>query len=675
MAKIIYKSIIPVALTVGLATIINGSSTYAETAELNQSGRMPEQKTEFSTSAPQEVTQSSIASVQVSTWAEFRNAYNNANVTKIILLNDISFPTVPSLNDRRTSIEIDGGGHTIHQRLGHSLPVNAPTRQGYTPVFHLHNVHLGVVGTTGAAGLDVGGSFSFIQGAGTSTAHVNRWQFRIGNLSTDPRIARVVRAYQAEITLYGNLDIDTRAENFYAGSIIIEDDTVYRGNINFRNYSLIWFPEASQSGTTGAAREFTIGNNAEVTFTKTRGTGSLFPAIFDQWQTITLGENSQLNIDFEGPAFAFSRNNSTFNAMPNSIVNLTRRTNGPVLTYFSELGRLPNNSSFIVESGAELFISGTANGTLTGLINMDTGLGARNHSFVLNNLKSFELINHGTAPVIRNGKTSRVEIIDTDISLWRLGADLNAPADGGTFYQVERFSAFRNQVSLSLNEIITSTDPLLQSTFGSTQQHRKISGSSSEEPNLDARIFELDLDEFEGIIDQDEETITFRIPEHLITGGVFRGEITALNADSNILSFWIDGSYSSLTLGDVVSIRTGNEVLVAGSEIRYSIVIEPILTERGLISRLIIDEFAGEIDHNAATITFRIPADRLNNGNLQGVITKFNAGIEDTIFFFTDWQEQPRRQGEEITIVNDGFGFGFLYVAGGTIYTIIIEIL
>jgi len=655
MAKIIYKSIIPVALTVGLTTIIINSSTYAETVELN----------EF----PQEIAQTLIAPVHVSTWAEFRSAYNNANVTKIILLNDISFPTAPSLNDRRTSIEIDGGGHTIHQRLGHSLPVNAP-RQGYTPIFHLHNVRLGVVGTSGSAGLDVGGSFSFIQGAGTSTSRVNRWQFRIGNLSTDPRIARVVRAYQAEITLYGNLNIDTRAENFYAGSIIIEDDTVYRGNINFRNYSLIWFPEASQSGTTGATREFTIGNNARVTFTKTNGTGSRFPAIFDHWQTVTVGENSELTINFEGPAFAFSRNNSTFTAMSGSTVNLRRRTSGPVLTYFSELARLPNNASFIVNAGAELFISGTTNGTASGLIDMDTGAGARNHSFIINNAKAFELINHGTSPVIRNGRTSRVEMIDTDISLWRLRADLNAPANGGTFYQVERFTAIRNQTSSSLNEVITSTDDLLRATFGSTQQHRKITGQSSQQ-NSYARIFELNLDEFEGIIDQDEETITFRIPEHLITRDEFRGEITGLNADSNIISLWTGGSYLPLRLGDIASISTGDEVLVAGSDIRYKIVIEAILTETGLISRLVIGDFAGEIDQNAETITFRIPADRLDNGNLRGVVTKLNSGIEDTVFFFAAWQEWPRRQGDSIEFANGDF----VYVAGGVIYSIIIHVI
>ncbi|MCL1991222.1 MAG: hypothetical protein FWG67_10080 [Defluviitaleaceae bacterium] len=413
----------------------------------------------------------------VSTWAQFQAAYNNSNVARIVLLNDLTFPSSVSLTDRRTSLEIDGCGFTFYQRSGRSLPVNTPAA-GYTPVFHLHNVHLGAVDVTRAAGLDVAGSFSFIQGSGTLTSRVNRWRFRIGNLSTDPRIARVVRAYQGEITLYGELDLNTRAENFYAGSIIIEDGTNYRGNINFRDYSLIWFPELAAAGTTGASREFTVGDNVTLTLTKTAGTGATYPAIFDRWETMTIGENSVLDINFEGPAFALSSQGATFTAQYGSVINLTRRTAGPVLTYFSALGRNPSNASFTIEPGASLYVTGTTNGTGNGLINMDTGTGNRNHRFVLNNPASFDLRNNGTSPVIRNGRMSRVEILDSDISLWRLGANLEGDANGGVFTQVDTFSAVRNQTTTSLNEVITSSDASLQSSFGTTQQHRRIMGGT-----------------------------------------------------------------------------------------------------------------------------------------------------------------------------------------------------
>ena len=90
--------------------------------------------------------------------------------------------------------------------------------------------------------------------------------------------------------------------------------------------------------------------------------------------------------------------------------------------------------------------------------------------------------------------------------------------------------------------------------------------------------------------------------------------------------------------------------------------------EEAIISRLVIDQYEGIIDQEAATITFQIPTHFLQNGRYYGHIRSLEAD-EDTIFFWVENAEWPRQLGDFT-----GFGDGDLvYVADGRIYTIIIE--
>ena len=90
--------------------------------------------------------------------------------------------------------------------------------------------------------------------------------------------------------------------------------------------------------------------------------------------------------------------------------------------------------------------------------------------------------------------------------------------------------------------------------------------------------------------------------------------------------------------------------------------------EEPIISRLVMDNFEGIIDQTAATITFQIPEHFLRLGRFQGTITALEAA-DETVYFWVGGHEWPRRQGEAA-----GFQTGDLvYVAGGRIYTLIIE--
>jgi len=119
-------------------------------------------------------------------------------------------------------------------------------------------------------------------------------------------------------------------------------------------------------------------------------------------------------------------------------------------------------------------------------------------------------------------------------------------------------------------------------------------------------------------------------------------------------------------------VEINNNSYIIPSNTTYHItVVEP------RIFQLDIDDIVGDIDQENRTITFRVFGERLNNDNLQGIITELNiAEGEDTVFFFTAWQEWPRRQGEGIEFADGDLVYVASSLASGTIvYTIIIEII
>jgi len=180
----------------------------------------------------------------------------------------------------------------------------------------------------------------------------------------------------------------------------------------------------------------------------------------------------------------------------------------------------------------------------------------------------------------------------------------------------------------------------------------------------EATISKLTIDNFEGTIDQEAATITFDIPERNLEDDIYRGTITGLEADDSIVQFLVAGSEWPRRLGQTVGFGTGDKVYVTGGK-EYTLVIN---ATSKLIHKLTIDEFAGEIDQAAATITFNIPENKLTNGGYRGVITELSAD-EDTIQFWVAGSAWPLRQGEIA-----GFSTGDkVYVADGKEYKLVIK--
>lgn len=417
----------------------------------------------------------------------FVEAYQDETVTKIIMLNDISSPTsgAGTLGDRLTSIEIDGGGYQLtlyHRNLGVGQPAN-----GTNPVFHLHDL---TASTDNTYNSRQGANYSaFIGGRQPEGTFLNlpdreHWYFRFGNVFTDydqskyngynanytavgGRFARVNRA---EVTMYGYNVLVTGAENFYLGSVVVEDNTIWKGTNCNNNYSVVWFIDRQNDYSTGISGEFTIGKNAFV-YLRNTTTGTTYPAIYANYSKISVGESSYFNSDMQGRAVSnydstTSGSNSNrypskeFIAKENSNVNLLSRGTGSVvkLDYAGAKGVNPD-MKFKAEKNANVFIYGS---TTDGIISM----AGTDCLFELNAPKMFEIRNARNSSFLNIGSGNTFKIDDSDINLWRNATSLTNPADY-VYEKVGNLTAF--------GPTITSSNSDLQNNFVSNG-FRRING-------------------------------------------------------------------------------------------------------------------------------------------------------------------------------------------------------
>lgn len=397
--------------------------------------------------------------VEVADWSEFRTAYNDGTVTKIILTTDISNSSNQALNLRRTSIEIDGRGHTLHLNR-RSLEINSPTDG--TGFFHIHDM---VAQQRLDNGLTAAGYYAFVNGT-NFTSNVAGWTFRTGNITTVPvngnRVGRFIRAYQSEVQVYGKMSLHTTEENYYAGSVVIDDKTDWYGEVTYANYSAVWFVENStSSASTSKSQEFTIGDNSRVVL-KNSSNGTTYPAVFHHYASLTVGENSIYNANMNGNAVRFDQPNSQMTIKDGAVVNLLSRGNGEVLQYSA------NNSNLTVEPGGSLYIVGNTTG---GVVNLQ---GAGGHTLTLDNPAGFDIRNNNDRgrALAMNNATNVFSIKESDIDLWNVGKLVSGPSQE-TYALVDNFSVKNGGGTAN----VTTSEPSL-SNF-TVSDYRRIAGMNT----------------------------------------------------------------------------------------------------------------------------------------------------------------------------------------------------
>lgn len=434
-------------LTLKLPTTSNPESTKPET-DPNQSSKEQSKNSQANEADVPVAVQSRMMAraageVEVSTWAEFKAAYDEPTTTKIIMKNEITASSATSF--RTTPIEIDGGGFLLEMR-NYDLRVNNPSVAG--SVFHIHDMIMSNNAYNEA----------FVN-SGYGSANTRNWKFRLGSIVTKANVQRVIRAYHAEVTMYGNNNLDTRAENFYVGSMVIEPGTKYIGNVNYYNFSVIWFVENSSAGETGASQEFTIGEGANVKLGQTQ-TGTAYPAVYQYYKSMTIGENAVFNVNMPGNAVRFDLSGSTFTAKKGSITNLTSKLASGAVVNFNA-----SNSVFKVEEGAYFYTIGVSS---VPLVNIASG---SNNVFDLSKPAQYDIRNLGTSSAVGiTGAANKLSISDSDIDLWNMGVDVLGPSSL-TYALVGNLTA----TGPANTQVVTSTEPALQTNFR-TNKFRRISG-------------------------------------------------------------------------------------------------------------------------------------------------------------------------------------------------------
>lgn len=398
--------------------------------------------------------------VDVSDWTAFGNAIKDPNVSKINIVADFSNTTNDSVGIRTTQItrdlEINGNGHRVDFQNASIYLGNPGTA---TPTFHMHDIVL-AQRYLGAYSEDIVGS--------RLSSFSGKWRYVFGNIVTEASVQRLARAQNAEVRLYGNLNLDTRGENFYTGSMIIDPNTNYIGNVNTYNFSVIWYNTSAGAADTGSSREFTVGDGAKLRLGQTQTSGVAYPAVYHHYKDITIGENAVYNVAMPGNAVRFDDNNSSFTAKKGSIVNLTsKQASGAVVSYQS------NNNIFTVEPGAFFYTIGVSNQALINLRNTtQTG-----NQFILDNPAQYDIRNLGNnsaSYAVGLGTTNIVDnqftINNSDIDLWGMGVEVLGPSTL-TYALVGQLDVKGN----GTRQTVTSTEPALQSQF-KTNLYRRIAG-------------------------------------------------------------------------------------------------------------------------------------------------------------------------------------------------------
>lgn len=443
--------------------------------------------------------------IEVTDWASFGAAIKDPSITKINLANDIANANSGDSAGVRTyqvtrDLEINGNGHTL--AFGDSSIFLGNPTNGIGN-FHMHDIVLDQV-YRGAYSEDIVGSR-------LNAAYTGKWKYRFGNIITKPGVQRLARAQYAETTVYGNMNLDTRGENFYTGSFIMEPGTTYKGNVNYYNFSVIWYNLAARAGDTGASKEFTVGANSKVQLQQSQTSGTTYPAVYQHYQAITIGENVVYNVAMPGNAVRFDDNKSSMTVKNGAIVNLTsKQKSGAVINYNA------NDSIFKIEPGAYFYTIGVSS---EALINLSDGNRSGNE-FTLATPKQYDIRNlsdgNGAYAIglgSGNGTANQFSILDSDIDLWNMGTDVLGPSSL-TYAAVDNFQVNGK----GTQQTVISSEADLQAKFKSTL-YRRISGMN-QPPSV----------EFEEITDADL-TIKARVkigevPDN--NGANSNGEITYL---------------------------------------------------------------------------------------------------------------------------------------------------
>lgn len=422
----------PESSTISQEKIATSSSSEGETVEQSQAEKKQtdESKTEQVTSDTNKTESSKAARSQIAplaentvivkNWAELAQNYNDASVTSIQFGNDIAYGTggTTALRNRTTSISIDGNGFNLN--MGSQL---FNVTQSSTATFNLSNIPV-VTSTMGST------VYGLVHASDANTA-LSGWTINIADInSATTNVIRIASVSGAQLNLAGNIKWYTRSEMAVIDGVRIEDNAKVIGlkqQTGSDNRSFFWFPQSSMSANSAGSHNFEVGKNASANFKMTNG-GTAYPVVFAYYNTLHLEDGATFNGTMPGNAFRADYANSSFIADGNNKINFTSLSSGNAPVRFQNTSS--SASQFYVGPDSEAYIIAATN---TPLFDASNNTIAGRTSIIFDSPKNYDLRNYSTsntaaASSISNSAFKEFSIKNSDINVWKLTDNVNAPA-------------------------------------------------------------------------------------------------------------------------------------------------------------------------------------------------------------------------------------------------------
>lgn len=418
--------------------------------------------------------------IEAGDWSTFIAAYQNEAVTKIVLTKDIvdTSPTGakgPTNYKRRKSIEIDGQNHSLTLKQYHSLQTSEQAntyteqvagKQVNRSLFYMHDISL--LQNLNGAGAKSGdySSLAFVGAldSGKSTGkkddkrksdQTKNWYFRFGNIDTQKSdnkannlgLTRLVTAYGAEVTLYGQMKLRTTAENMYVGALTVEDGTIWTGVSDDQDTSLVWFTLSGQKDTTGQSEALSIGENSQIDLKNTKY-GKSYPAFYGNYKQAVIGKQTKVTIEMLGNAWRFDQNGSALVIKDGATLNLKTTGKSKVLQFggTAYLSRGVRDCTLKVEPGGSLFISGE---TGASVIDFSGRYDAKNCTIELDQPKAYDFINKNKSRFTSRQSvlnlrhdSNQFRIKNTDIAIWRTDRKVSEVEKQVASQKIEKAKSF-----------------------------------------------------------------------------------------------------------------------------------------------------------------------------------------------------------------------------------------
>lgn len=455
IAKLMGRITIMMLFGLLVQSINTGGPNQSESTQKLQPNRALSVKAPIKTG----VVQAATNVVTVKNWPELVAAYNNSDVTEIDFANDIDGSTGNSVNNRKTSITIDGKGYKLNLGNSHRFMIS----WNNTATFTLKNIP------------EIKSNSSTVTGIvdqGVDAAIVNSgWTVNISDVSSDqnmrPRIASIPGG---QLNLGGNIIWYTKSEMAVTTGVNILPNAHVEGrkitaNGGIDDRSFFWYPNSDFRGV--GSGDFVVGDHATALF-KMEGNGISYPVVFAYYKNLHLGQNVTFNATMPGNAFRSDYYASNFIADGQDNINFTSlRAGYAPIDFYS--GAQPNQAAvFTVGPQSQFFVIGP---NAVPLINGRYNVDASRRSVLIDSPLNYDIRNNtagtGTGASVVSTNLKSFKIVNSDVSLWKTAT---SPTGGADFYAPEVKS-----VEQLANGTITSDNTDLAARF-KTSGNRRISG-------------------------------------------------------------------------------------------------------------------------------------------------------------------------------------------------------